>query len=221
MVYKVVETFISINGEGQHAGELALFIRFAGCNLNCNYCDTRWANQPDVVYQEMTETEIKALVTDSGVRNVTLTGGEPLLQPGMYQLLETMGSLPDIRIEIETNGSVDIEPYMTLIRRPAFTLDYKLPGSGMEAGMNMENYRYLTKEDTVKFVISDKTDLMRAREIIEQYQLEGRCGIYYSPVFGRIRPAEIVDDMREHRLNGVHMQLQMHKFIWDPEQRGV
>ena len=221
MVYKVVETFISINGEGQHAGELALFIRFAGCNLNCNYCDTRWANQPDVVYQEMTETEIKALVTDSGVRNVTLTGGEPLLQPGMYQLLEIVGSLPDIRIEIETNGSVDIGPYMTLIRRPAFTLDYKLPGSGMEAGMNTENYRYLTKEDTVKFVISDKADLTRAREIIEQYQLEGRCGIYYSPVFGRIRPAEIVDDMIEHRLNGVHMQLQMHKFIWDPEQRGV
>ncbi len=221
MIYKVVETFISINGEGQHAGELALFIRFAGCNLNCNYCDTRWANQPDVVYQEMTETEIKALVTDSGVRNVTLTGGEPLLQPGMYQLLETIGSLPDIRIEIETNGSVDIGPYMTLIRRPAFTLDYKLPGSGMEAGMNTENYRYLTKEDTVKFVISDKADLTRAREIIEQYQLEGRCGIYYSPVFGRIQPAEIVDDMIEHRLNGVHMQLQMHKFIWDPEQRGV
>lgn len=221
MIYKVVETFISINGEGQHAGELALFIRFAGCNLNCNYCDTRWANQPDVVYQEMTETEIKALVTDSGVRNVTLTGGEPLLQPGMYQLLETIGSLPDIRIEIETNGSVDIGPYMTLIRRPAFTLDYKLPGSGMEAGMNTENYRYLTKEDTVKFVISDKADLTRAREIIEQYQLEGRCSIYYSPVFGRIRPAEIVDDMIEHRLNGVHMQLQMHKFIWDPEQRGV
>lgn len=221
MIYKVVETFISINGEGQHAGELALFIRFAGCNLNCNYCDTRWANQPDVVYQEMTETEIKALVADSGVRNVTLTGGEPLLQPGMYQLLEIVGSLTDIRIEIETNGSVDIGPYMTLIRRPAFTLDYKLPGSGMEAGMNTENYRYLTKEDTVKFVISDKADLTRAREIIEQYQLEGRCGIYYSPVFGRIRPAEIVDDMIEHRLNGVHMQLQMHKFIWDPEQRGV
>ena len=221
MIYKLVETFISINGEGQHAGELALFIRFAGCNLNCNYCDTRWANQPDVVYQEMTETEIKALVTDSGVRNVTLTGGEPLLQPGMYQLLETIGSLPDIRIEIETNGSVDIGPYMTLIRRPAFTLDYKLPGSGMEAGMNTENYRYLTKEDTVKFVISVKADLTRAREIIEQYQLEGRCGIYYSPVFGRIQPAEIVDDMIEHRLNGVHMQLQMHKFIWDPEQRGV
>ena len=221
MIYKVVETFISINGEGQHAGELALSIRFAGCNLNCNYCDTRWANQPDVVYQEMTETEIKALVADSGVRNVTLTGGEPLLQPGMYQLLEIVGSLPYIRIEIETNGSVDIGPYMTLIRRPAFTLDYKLPGSGMEAGMNTENYRYLTKEDTVKFVISDKADLTRARKIIEQYQLEGRCGIYYSPVFGRIRPAEIVDDMIEHRLNGVHMQLQMHKFIWDPEQRGV
>lgn len=221
MIYKVVETFISINGEGQHAGELALFIRFAGCNLNCNYCDTRWANQPDVVYQEMTEAEIKALVADSGVRNVTLTGGEPLLQSGMYQLLEIVGSLPDIRIEIETNGSVDIGPYMTLIRRPAFTLDYKLSGSGMEAGMNTENYRYLTKEDTVKFVISDKADLTRAREIIEQYQLEGRCGIYYSPVFGRIRPAEIVDDMIEHRLNGVHMQLQMHKFIWDPEQRGV
>lgn len=221
MVYKVVETFISINGEGQHAGELALFIRFAGCNLKCNYCDTQWANQPDVIYQEMTETEIKTLVADSRVRNVTLTGGEPLLRPGMYQLLEAIGGIQDIRIEIETNGSVDIGPYMTLTHRPAFTLDYKLPGSGMEAGMNTENYRYLTKEDTVKFVISDETDLARAREIIEQYQLDGRCGIYYSPVFGRIQPAEIVDDMIEHRLNGVHMQLQMHKFIWDPEQRGV
>lgn len=221
MIYKVVETFISINGEGQHAGELALFIRFAGCNLNCNYCDTRWANQPDVVYQEMTAEEIRERIETAQVRNVTLTGGEPLLQPGMYQLLETVGTLPDIRIEIETNGSVDIEPYMALAHRPVFTLDYKLPGSGMEAGMKTENYQYLTKEDTVKFVISDAADLTRAREIIEKYQLQGRCGIYYSPVFGRIQPAEIVDDMIVHRLNGVHMQLQMHKFIWDPEQRGV
>ena len=221
MIYKVVETFISINGEGQHAGELALFIRFAGCNLNCNYCDTRWANQPDVVYQEMTAEEIRERIETAQVRNVTLTGGEPLLQPGMYQLLETVGTLPDIRIEIETNGSVDIEPYMALAHRPVFTLDYKLPGSGMEAHMRPENFSLLRAQDTVKFVAGSQEDLQRALDVIQTYDLTHRCHVYFSPVFGSIEPAEIVDFMQAHTLNDVTLQLQMHKFIWDPNKRGV
>lgn len=221
MKYKVVEHFISINGEGQKAGELALFIRFAGCNLNCNYCDTSWANQPGVQWEDMTEKELAAMVRDSGVQNVTLTGGEPLLQPGMDQLIEKLGQIDGVQIEIETNGSVSIEPFTGLSVRPAFTLDYKLPGSGMESHMLTENYRYLQEKDTVKFVISDETDLRKAEEIITAYKLQGRCGIYYSPVFGRIEPEQIVNDMIEHRLNQVHMQLQLHKYIWDPEKRGV
>ena len=87
--------------------------------------------------------------------------------------------------------------------------------------MRTENYRYLQERDTVKFVISDETDLRKAEEIITAYKLQGRCGIYYSPVFGRIEPEQIVNDMIEHRLNQVHMQLQLHKYIWDPEKRGV
>lgn len=221
MKYKVVETFTSINGEGQRAGELAVFIRFAGCNLDCNYCDTRWANQPETAYTWMSEQEILQVVRDAKVSNVTLTGGEPLLQSGIRELLIELGKVPDVRIEIETNGSVAIRDYVTLPVRPCFTLDYKLPGSGMKDAMNMENYRYLTMEDTVKFVVSDEADLDCSREIITQYQLQGRCGIYLSPVFGRIEPVEIVNYMLKYHLNQVHVQLQLHKFIWEPNQRGV
>lgn len=221
MEYKVVETFISINGEGQRAGELAVFIRFAGCNLNCSYCDTAWANQRDTVFQSMNEAAIVDYIRTSGVTNVTLTGGEPLMQPGIELLLECIGALPGIQIEIETNGSVDIGSFTSLSVRPAFTLDYKLPGSGMEADMRTDNYQYLEPKDTVKFVISDWQDLERAGQIIEKYGLQGRCGIYFSPVFGRIEPAEIVRYMMEQKLNQVHMQLQLHKFIWAPDQRSV
>ena len=221
MKYKVVEIFTSINGEGQRAGELALFIRFAGCNLNCNYCDTVWANELDVEYMEMTEQELVLKIRESGIRNVTLTGGEPLIQKGMKELLESFSILSDVRIEIETNGSISIEEYRNVPNRPSFTLDYKLPGSGMNAYMNMDNYNYLLPEDTVKFVVSDRNDLNQANRIIKEYKLQGKCGIYLSPVFGRIEPAEIVDYMVEHKMNQVHVQLQLHKFIWDPMQRGV
>lgn len=221
MEYKVVETFVSINGEGQKAGELAVFIRFAGCNLNCSYCDTAWANQKDTAFRNMSEDAIVDYIRTSGVTNVTLTGGEPLLQPGIELLLECIGTIPDIQIEIETNGSMDIVAFTHLRVRPAFTLDYKLPGSGMEEDMKTENYQYLESKDTVKFVILDWQDLERAGQIIEKYGLQGRCGIYFSPVFGRIEPAEIVRYMMEQKLNQVHMQLQLHKFIWTPDQRGV
>lgn len=221
MEFKVVETFVSINGEGQRAGELAVFIRFAGCNLNCNYCDTQWANQKDTEFKRMTEEELVRYVEESGVKNVTITGGEPLIQPGIRILLERLGGIPGIRIEIETNGSVDISPFIGLPVRPAFTLDYKLPGSGMESEMKVENYRYLERKDTVKFVVSDQNDLEKVRQVMEEYQLQGRCGVYLSPVFGRIEPVTIVDYMIKHKLNQVHMQLQLHKFIWAPEERGV
>lgn len=221
MEYKVVETFVSINGEGQRAGEPAVFVRFAGCNLNCSYCDTAWANQKDTVYRSMTGEEIKSYIEASGIRNVTLTGGEPLIQPEIHLLLEQIGEIPDIQIEIETNGSVMLAPFMQLACRPAFTLDYKLPGSEMEAYMITDNYQYLEKQDTVKFVISCPQDLEQARSIIEQYRLQGRCGIYLSPVYGKIEPSVIVEDMLEHKLNQVHIQLQLHKFIWEPDKRGV
>ncbi len=221
MKYKVAEIFTSINGEGQRAGELAVFVRFTGCNLQCSYCDTAWANTKAAPYHYMTETEIAEYVRRAGVRNVTLTGGEPLLQTELHELLKELAGLPQLRTEIETNGSVDIKPYLSETVRPAFTLDYKLPGSGMEAFMNTNNYQYLQPEDTVKFVVSDEKDMQRAETIIRQFDLSGKCGVYFSPVFGRIAPETIVTYMIEHQLNQVRIQLQLHKFIWDPEKRGV
>ena len=217
---RVVEKFVSINGEGQRAGEPAAFVRFQGCNLCCSWCDTKWANEPDCPYEEMSPAEVAAWADETGITNVTLTGGEPLLQKEMGELLPLLLADKKHRVEIETNGSVDIAPFCEK-DRPAFTLDYKLPGSGCEARMNTANYGLLRPEDTVKFVIGSREDLERAKEIMEQYGLIGRCQVYLSPVFGQIEPAEMAAFLTEHRMNGGRMQIQIHKVIWDPEKRGV
>ena len=219
--FDVVETFISINGEGTHAGQLAVFVRFAGCNLRCSFCDTAWANEPDVPCTRMTTEEICAAMEQTGVRNVTLTGGEPLLRSGMSELLYELAKDTDRYIEIETNGSVSLAPFIGISPSIAFTMDYKLPGSGMEAQMCTDNFALLSKQDTVKFVVGSHADLERALAVIRQYDLTKRCHVYFSPVFGKIQPVDIVTFMQEHVLNDVTMQLQLHKIIWDPEKRGV
>ena len=220
MMFPVVEKFVSINGEGAHSGELAVFIRLRGCNLCCSYCDTKWANEPDAPAEMLPAEEIAAYTAQTGIRNVTLTGGEPLLQqqlPTLTDLLMSQGC----RVEIETNGSLPLTLFDHAKYRPVFTLDYKLPSSGMEDKMCMENYSLLQEHDTVKFVSGSIEDLEKARQIIEEYQLNKRCHVFISPVFGKIAPTGIVEYMIRHRMNGIRLQLQMHKFIWDPQQRGV
>ncbi len=218
--YKVVEIFTSINGEGTRAGQLAVFVRFQGCNLNCSFCDTRWANDKDASYQVMTEEEIADAILETGIDNVTLTGGEPLMQRDIYVLLEKLGQTC-LYIEVETNGSMPLAPYKGRKWRPAMTMDYKLPGSGMEERMCLENFSYLEKRDTVKFVCGSREDLEKAQEIIDRYGLTKMCHVYFSPVFGQIEPEEMVEFMKEKKLNGVNLQLQLHKFIWSPDERGV
>ena len=219
---RVAEKFISINGEGTRAGELAVFVRFTGCNLRCSYCDTMWANEPGCPYEEMSPAQICEYVRSTGIKNVTLTGGEPLLQKDMDKLISLLISECGVRVEIETNGAVDLRPFAELPEgRPLFTMDYKLPSSGYEDRMIAENFSVLEKEDTVKFVSGSRTDLERAGEIIEKYRLLDRCHVYFSPVFGRIEPAEIVDFMLNKRMNKARIQIQMHKVIWDPNERGV
>lgn len=218
--YKVAEHFASINGEGRAAGQLALFIRFVGCNLNCSYCDTKWANSPDCKFTEMSKQDIFSLAEKSGIYNITLTGGEPLLQAGIEQVIS--GLCQSHRVEIETNGAADIRPAIAAGNENlTLTVDYKLPSSGMEKFMLRENFLSLRPCDTVKFVSGSREDLLRAGEIIKEFKLSGRCAVYISPVFGSIDPREIVDFMLERKLNGVNLQLQLHKFIWDPNQRGV
>ena len=219
---RVAEKFISINGEGTRAGELAVFVRFTGCNLRCSYCDTMWANEPGCPYEEMSPEQICDYVRSTGVKNVTLTGGEPLLQKDMGELIGLLIKNCGVRVEIETNGAVDLRPFTKLPEgRPVFTMDYKLPSSGYEDRMIAENFSVLEKEDTVKFVSDSRADLERAGEIIEKYGLLDRCHVYFSPVFGRIEPAEIVDFMLNKRMKKARIQSQMHKVIWDPNERGV
>jgi len=219
--FKVVEKFISINGEGRCAGELAAFIRFAGCNLNCSYCDTRWANEPKVSYEILSEEEIYAYIKENDIKNVTLTGGEPLIQENIGRLIKMLSKDKSLRIEIETNGAVSLRDYVDIGENVTFTLDYKLPGSKMNHKMIMDNYDLLRACDTVKFVVSDQEDLDKARAVIKQYQLTDRVAVYLSSSFGVIKPEDIVNYMIEHKLNKVRLQLQMHKYIWDPNKKGV
>lgn len=218
--YPVAEKFVSINGEGVRAGELAAFIRFRGCNLNCDYCDTKWANSEAAPAEYMTAEEIASYIEASGVDNVTLTGGEPFLQKELYALIAALMENGK-NVEIETNGSISIKELAEKPMRPVFTMDYKLPSSGMEKAMCIDNFRYLRKDDTVKFVSGSMGDLERASQIIEKYALIGRCHVYFSPVFGSIEPEKIVEFMKQRRLNGARLQLQLHKFIWDPDKKGV
>lgn len=219
-VYRVAEIFTSINGESLRAGEPAVFVRFAGCNLRCSYCDTAWAIGADAPCREKSGKEIAEYIRKSGIRDVTLTGGEPLLQKNLHTLMEQILEIPGTRIEVETNGAVDIRPYLDL-PRVSMTLDYKVPGSGMEDRMFLQNFEIVRSCDTVKFVVSDHRDLERMRCITDRYQLTRKCHVYLSAVFGKIDPKEIVSFMLAHKLNDVRFQLQIHKFIWDPEKRGV
>lgn len=219
--YKVVEKFVSINGEGPLAGQLAVFIRFQGCNLACSYCDTAWANTENAAFTPMSEYDLYRYIKETTIKNVTLTGGEPLLQPNIIDLLKLLTSDVDLGVEIETNGSIDITPFTRMDNPPVFTMDYKLPGSLMEASMLVSNFDLLTKKDTVKFVIGSLEDFNVARDIIHKHALVGKCKVYLSAVFGKIDLKDIVELMKVNNMNGVNLQLQMHKVIWNPNEKGV
>lgn len=221
MDYKVVEKFISINGEGLHSGQLSVFIRFAHCNLNCIYCDTKWANNENAKYEIMTEEEIYSYIKGTGIKNVTLTGGEPLLQKRIQELLKLIASDNSLNVEIETNGSICLNNFLLKENGPSFNMDYKLKGSGMESFMKTSNFKYLTKKDVVKFVVSSLNDLEDTKDIIYKFNLLRKTNIYLSPVFDKISPETIVNFMKDNKLNDVTLQIQIHKIIWDPNKRGV
>lgn len=221
MNFNVVEKFVSINGEGKLAGELAVFIRFAHCNLNCSYCDTKWANCKDVEYEVLSCSDIYNYIKSTGIYNVTLTGGEPLIQNNIVQLLKVLSLDEKLSVEIETNGSVPLDEFIDIENPPSFTMDYKLPSSDMENHMILKNFKYLSKKDTVKFVVGSAKDLNKAKDIIDKFSLIQRTCVYISTVFGKMSMDEIVEFMKKNKMNGVRLQIQLHKVIWDAEKRGV
>lgn len=231
----VAERFVSVNGEGRAAGKLAAFIRFTGCNLECSYCDTMWANAPVAAEcaERVSVADLVAWARETRVECITLTGGEPALQPELPRLVRALLAEPGplgrgLRVEIETNGAADLCELASLREKCAslpgsltFTVDWKLPASGMEDRMLRENFALLDASDTVKFVCGGEGDLVRMLEVSRELGLPNRVPVYLSPVFGRLDPARIVDFMQDNNLTWATAQLQLHKIIWPGVEKGV
>lgn len=223
MEYNIIEKFLSIDGEGPTAGELAVFIRFGGCNLSCRWCDTAYSIPGNAKGEMLTKEQIYEFIKSCEVENVTVTGGEPLIHDGIEDLICFLALDNSLRIHIETNGSVPVYSFEKLASfgNVSFIIDYKLPGSGMENKMCLENFELIRSNDVCKFVISSSEDLERAAEIINKFSLTSKCLVYLSPVISETDPKIIVEFMKNHKMNRVRLQLQLHKIIWSPDTRGV
>lgn len=212
---RVVEIFKSIEGEGIRAGFPCTFVRFEGCNLRCEYCDTKYSYE-NAVFTEMTPQEIYDAVFRMGCPKVTLTGGEPLIQEEISELISLLYQA-GFEINIETNGSIAVGQYITHWPKLLITMDYKCPCSGMESNMNLDSLAELRKKDVLKFVVGSEKDLNTCRDLIKYTNAQ----VFISPVFGSIEPKDIVEYMLDHDMQSCRVQLQLHKFIWKPEERGV
>lgn len=238
---KVVEIFNSIDGEGIRTGELTTFVRLWGCNLRCVYCDTRYSycqeNEEAIPYKEMAIEEIIKECDKYDTDNITLTGGEPLIHLDVKYLLKAL-SEAGYNVNVETNGSVPIRSYYNTAgyqekgyENVWFTVDYKSPSSTMNDKMNIDNFDVKANNwhnVVYKFVVGSKEDLMKAKDIIENYILtetDNNNVIYFSPIFGDIEPKEIVEFMQEHKLfnakTPIRCQVQLHKVIWPADMKGV
>ena len=147
-MFPIIEQFLSVDGEGPTAGRLAAFVRFQGCNLRCSWCDTTYSFEQENVTAYRTAEEIYKIIKESGASCVTLTGGEPLLQPEIGSLLKILNEDDSLLTHIETNGSVDITPFAEEFPNLCFIVDYKLEGSNMTAQMNENNLTAVRPVDT-------------------------------------------------------------------------
>lgn len=215
---KVVEIFESIDGEGIRVGFPVTFIRLFGCNLRCSYCDSRYACE-GTGYTEWSIEGILKQVESYGHKRVTLTGGEPLIHKDVNVLINSLIK-SGYEVNIETDGAVNISN-LKISDNIIITLDYKCPSSLMEDKMVLSNFDYLRPKDVLKFVVGNKDDLLKAEYIINKYDLQRKCNIYFSPVFDKIESVQIVEFILKHHLEDVRIQLQLHKFIWEPNKRGV
>lgn len=210
---RVCEIFASIQGESTFAGIPCVFIRLTGCNLRCSYCDTAYAYDDGT---ELKAEEIIDKVKNFGLKVVEVTGGEPLLQNGVPELIRRLLD-NNYKVLVETNGSRDIR---NIDKRAVIILDIKTPGSGMSGEMMLSTLVHLKPEDEVKFVITNREDYIWARNFITEHSLPRKCKVLLAPAFGMLEPKYlsrwIIDDRLEVRLN-----LQLHKYIYDPETRGV
>jgi 7-carboxy-7-deazaguanine synthase len=210
---RVNEIFHSIQGESTFAGRPCVFVRLTGCPLRCTWCDTEYAFFGGT---EQNVDDILATIRGYHCPLVEVTGGEPLAQPETPALLTRLCD-DGLTVLLETSGAIDtagVDPRVHII------LDVKCPGSGMTERMHWPNVERLRSADEAKFVVQDRTDYEWAKQIVAQYRLTERCTVLFSPVFSAVDPRQLAEGVLGDRLP-IRFQLQMHKYIWAPDMRGV
>ena len=245
----VIEIFASIDGEGSRQGLLTTFLRLHDCNIRCSYCDTTYSYGIDSVFTEMTAAEVANVIESFGNHRITITGGEPLLQEAaVVELIDELNRRNVQTMQDNTSGQIgstciididkfdkremlnnslydfNIETNGTIVpsfqrENVWFTYDYKTPSSLAEESMNIDIFKATTERDLIKFVVGSLEDLDCMRRIIDQYPTAAQ--IYVSPVWGQIEAVSIIDYMKAYNLQNVRFQLQIHKFVWDPDAKGV
>jgi len=207
------EVYRSIQGESTFAGLPCVFVRLAVCGQRCSWCDTPHAFTEGTIW---TPEAVVDQVQSYCCPLVEVTGGEPLLQAEVIPLMGRFADL-DLTVLLETSGAHDIgqvDPRVHII------MDLKCPGSGEEANNRWENLKVLKPTDQIKFVIASASDFAWTAEAVRKHALDQRFVVLLSPVFGAVTPLELATWLLESHLQ-VRMQLQLHKFIWDPQARGV
>jgi 7-carboxy-7-deazaguanine synthase len=213
-VLTINEIFHSIQGESTHAGRPCVFVRLTACDLRCRWCDTPYAFHEG---RKMSVDEVVADVDARGCSLVEITGGEPLLQADVYPLMHRLLDSGKT-VLVETGGHRSIANVPSGVIR---IMDIKCPGSGESAKNYWSNLQHLTRHDEVKFVIADRADYEFARDVVAGEGLLARVNaVLFSPVHGELDPKQLSEWVIADRLP-VRVQLQLHKYIWSPQTRGV
>jgi 7-carboxy-7-deazaguanine synthase len=208
------EIYASIQGESTFAGLPCTFVRTTGCNLRCSWCDTTQAFYGGT---RMTRADVLAKALATGTELVELTGGEPLLQPGVLPLLTELCDAGKT-VLIETSGEADVSGVDARVHK---IMDLKAPGSGESARNRWTNLDHISARDEIKFVLSDRADYEWMRDTIHARDLTKRTpNLLASTVFGKLTTKALVGWVLEDKLP-VRVQLQMHKYVWAPEAQGV
>jgi 7-carboxy-7-deazaguanine synthase len=211
---KVKEIYLSVQGESSHAGLLCTFVRLTGCHLRCTYCDSEFAFHGG---ERMTLDAVVARVLAERAPMVELTGGEPLLQPGVYPLMQKLLD-QGLTVLLETSGAIDVRLVPPQVHK---IVDLKAPTSGESDRNDLRNFQSMNERDELKLVLGSREDYDWAKAMIRDHRLlEKPFEILFSTVFGKLHPKDLAEWVIADKLP-VRVQLQMHKYLWDPNARGV
>ena len=210
---KINEIYASIQGESSHTGLPCVFIRLTGCNLRCSWCDTAYAFYDG---KNLTVEETLQKVETFGLPLVELTGGEPLLQEDVYPLMEALLK-KGYRVMLETSGALPIDKVPEKVIK---ILDIKCPGSGEEKKNHLENLKFLSPHDEVKFVLLDRADYEWSRDMLRKYDMVPSKQVLFSPVYDKLNLKDLSQWILKDRL-AVRLQTQLHKVIWSKDAIGV